>query len=53
MRFQELIRTIKDFPKPGITYQDITPVLQNPAGFKEIIDSFTERYKGQNIQGLL
>ncbi|PZC41759.1 MAG: adenine phosphoribosyltransferase [Chloroflexi bacterium] len=52
MRFQELIRTIKDFPKPGITYQDITPVLQNPAGFKEIIDSFTERYKGQNIQGI-
>ncbi|GIS68873.1 MAG: adenine phosphoribosyltransferase [Chloroflexota bacterium] len=26
--------------------------MQNPTGFKEIIDSFTERYQSQNIQGI-
>jgi|TARA_B100000959_G_C14797289_1_gene548212 adenine phosphoribosyltransferase len=52
MAFEKLIREVKDFPKPGINFQDITPILQNPAGFKEIIDSFTERYQGQNIQGI-
>ncbi|MAT08731.1 MAG: adenine phosphoribosyltransferase [Chloroflexi bacterium] len=52
MRFEQLIREVKDFPKPGINFRDITPVLQNPTGFKEIIDSFTERYQGQNIQGI-
>ena len=52
MRFKELIREVKDFPQPGIRFRDITPVLQNPAAFKEIIDSFTERYKDQNIQGI-
>ena len=52
MRFEQLIREVKDFPKPGINFRDITPVLQNPTGFKEIIDSFTERYQSQNIQGI-
>lgn len=52
MRFEELIREVKDFPQPGICFRDFTPVLQNPAAFKEIIDSFVERYKDQNIQGI-
>lgn len=33
-----LIRDVPDFPKPGIMFKDITPVLQHPAAFAEAID---------------
>lgn len=38
----KLIREIPDFPKPGILFRDITPVLANPAAFQEVIDRFVE-----------
>lgn len=39
---QSLIRDIPDFPKPGILFKDITPVLQDYAAFQEVIDRFTQ-----------
>ncbi len=36
-----LIRDVPDFPKPGILFRDITPVLANPAAFKAVIDGMT------------
>ncbi|MHB0999485.1 MAG: adenine phosphoribosyltransferase [Armatimonadota bacterium] len=38
----DLIRDIPDFPKPGIIFKDITPVLQNPEAFAEVIDGLAE-----------
>ncbi|MCF6176197.1 MAG: adenine phosphoribosyltransferase [Victivallaceae bacterium] len=38
------IRDIPDFPKPGIIYKDITPLLKDPAIFAEIIEILSERY---------
>ncbi len=35
---QRLIRDVRDFPKPGIVFKDISPVLQSPAAMKEIVD---------------
>ena len=35
---KELIRDIPDFPKKGILFKDITPVLQNPKAFQKLID---------------
>ena len=35
---KRLIRDIKDFPKEGIVFKDITPVLQDPAAFREVMD---------------
>jgi adenine phosphoribosyltransferase len=46
---KELIRDIPDFPKEGIIFKDITPVLQNPAGLKEVVDKFSERYANQKV----
>ena len=43
------IRNVPDFPKPGIQFKDITPVLQNPALFNEVIDIFYDRYKDKEI----
>jgi len=37
-----LIRDVPDFPKPGILFKDITPVLADHAAFSEIIDAFIE-----------
>lgn len=37
---ESLIRDIPDFPKPGILFRDITPVLANPKAVSEIIERF-------------
>ena len=38
-----LIRDIPDFPKSGISFKDITPVLGNAAAFQEVVDCFVEQ----------
>jgi adenine phosphoribosyltransferase len=38
LRAETLIRDIPDFPKPGILFKDITPVLADPAAMREVID---------------
>ena len=43
------IRDVPDFPKPGILFKDITPLLQKPDVFQRIIDSFVERYKDEKV----
>jgi adenine phosphoribosyltransferase len=42
---KQLIRTIPDFPKPGIQFRDITTLLEDAWGFKRVIDSFVEHYR--------
>lgn len=37
-----LIRDVPDFPKPGIVFKDITPVLANAAAFNQVIAAFAE-----------
>ena len=37
-----LIRDIPDYPKPGILFKDITPLLAHPEGFKTIVNAFSE-----------
>ncbi len=39
-----LIRDIKDFPKQGIVFKDITPVLKSPEAFAEVIEIMSARY---------
>ncbi len=46
---KEAIRNIPDFPKPGILFRDITPVLQDPALFRKVIDAFAQIYEGRQI----
>ncbi len=40
--FQEYIRNIEDFPKKGIVFRDISPLLGNPKIFKEMIEKMSE-----------
>ena len=47
------IRDIPDFPKPGIVFKDITPLLSNGPLFGKTIDLIAERYRGQKIDTVL
>ncbi len=48
-----LIRTVPDFPKPGILFYDITTLLKDKAGFAQLIDSFAAYYIGKEIDLVL
>ncbi|MGE3508001.1 MAG: adenine phosphoribosyltransferase [Vicinamibacterales bacterium] len=43
------IRSVPDFPKPGILFYDITTLLQDPTGFRMAIDSLAVPFTGQGI----
>ena len=43
------IRSIKDFPKPGIMFRDITPLLSHPIAFRESIQRIVERFRDSRI----
>ena len=47
------IRDIPDFPKPGIVFKDITPLLSNGPLFGKTIDLIAERYRDQRIDTVL
>jgi adenine phosphoribosyltransferase len=38
------IRTVPDWPAPGVMFRDITPLLANPRVFRVLIDQFVHRY---------
>jgi adenine phosphoribosyltransferase len=44
-RLEQRIRNVPDFPKPGILFKDITPLIADAASFRTVIDLFTERYR--------
>jgi adenine phosphoribosyltransferase len=45
VRLRELIRDIPDFPRPGIVFKDITPLLANPAGFALAVECMTQPFR--------
>ena len=49
MSFSRLIRLVEDFPKPGILFRDITPVLEDGPAFAEVVALFAERYRKSGI----
>ena len=46
---KQKIRTIPDFPKPGIQFKDITTLLQDQDAFKETIEVFSDTFKDEKI----
>jgi len=44
MVIKSMIRTIPDYPKKGIMFRDITTLIQDPVGFRLVIDNLTQRY---------
>jgi adenine phosphoribosyltransferase len=52
MDLQQYIRDIPDFPKPGILFKDITPLLADPAAFQHSIDRMAEHYRSQAVDAV-
>ncbi|HBL16761.1 MAG: adenine phosphoribosyltransferase [Elusimicrobia bacterium GWA2_69_24] len=46
----KFVRDIPDFPKKGIAFKDITPLLKDPGAFRSAIDAFAARYEGRGIR---
>jgi len=46
---KDKIRTVPNWPKPGIMFRDITTLIKDPAGFKKVLDLLYERYKDMAI----
>ncbi len=51
-KIKRSIRDVKDYPKPGIVFKDITPILANPALRKEIVSSLITEFKPQQIDAI-
>ncbi|HEY1785353.1 MAG TPA: adenine phosphoribosyltransferase, partial [Pirellulales bacterium] len=49
MNLGDYIREIRDFPKPGIVYRDITPLLASPAAFGASIDQLADHFSSRPI----
>src|SRR6187200_872855 len=47
------VRDVSDFPKKGIVFKDITPILSDPALFRASIDLFLERCRGREIDKIV
>ena len=49
-RLKAAIRDVPDFPKPGIMFKDITPVLKDPKLFRAAVDLFAKRHRDKGIR---
>jgi adenine phosphoribosyltransferase len=50
---ERAVRTVPDFPKPGIQFKDITPVLADPRLFSGSIDLLTERFRPGTVDAVV
>jgi adenine phosphoribosyltransferase len=47
-----LIRDVPDFPKPGILFKDITPLLNDPAGLSMAVELMANPFRGKGIRSV-
>ncbi len=52
-QLKEKIRDVPDFPKPGIVFKDITPLLGDVGSFQFVIDAFAKRYADKGIDKII
>jgi len=50
---RKAIRTVPDFPRPGIQFKDITPLLQDPALSREITEAFVKHLKDLRLDAIV
>lgn len=51
-RIDGYIRTIPDFPKPGIEFKDVTSLFADPEGFRLLLDKFQQKLTGYRIDAV-
>lgn len=50
MNLRDTIRSIPDYPKPGIMFRDITTLLGNPRAFRRAVDELVQPFAGEKIE---
>jgi adenine phosphoribosyltransferase len=50
---KDLIRDIPDFPRPGVSFKDITPLLSDPKAFAGTIDAMTEPFRTARVDKVI
>ena len=50
---KDLIRDVPDFPRPGVVFKDITPLLADPAGFSYCVEALAGRFAGEGVAKVL
>jgi adenine phosphoribosyltransferase len=50
---KSLVRTIPDYPKPGIMFRDVTTLLKDASGFKACIERLVDPYKSAGIEAVV
>ncbi len=53
IEIRQAIRDVPNFPKPGVIFKDITPLLNNGALFKRTIDLLSDRYRSSSVDTVL
>lgn len=51
-RLRALIRTVPDFPRPGILFRDITPLLGEPAALSEAVAAMSDPFAGAGVEAV-
>lgn len=49
LNLEKLIRDVPDFPKPGVVFKDITPLLRDPKAFAYAVDRMVEPVRGKKV----
>ncbi|MEY2461545.1 MAG: adenine phosphoribosyltransferase [Acidimicrobiaceae bacterium] len=52
-QLRECVRDIPDFPKPGVIYKDITPLLSTTDAFRSTIDLIADHFEGTTVDRVL
>ena len=52
-KLRTAVRDVPDFPKPGIIFKDITPILKDGAWFRESIEVFLQQCRGKKIDKIV
>ena len=53
MRLEDFIRDVPDFPKPGIMFKDITPLLKDPFAFKDAVDQLFDHHPPDGVDAVV
>ncbi len=49
MNLQNIITEYQDFPKKGILFRDISPILKNPAALSHVVDEFAKKFHANDV----
>ncbi len=53
MDYRSLIAEVPDYPKPGISFKDLSPLLASPPAFRDAVAALAAPFRGQGVEAVL